>query len=244
MIEPVQFVFLTMVAFGAAMLSGTIGFGGGILMLPVLSHSLGVSEAVPILTAIQIVSNSSRAFFSYKDINWRLVGLFLSAAIPSTIIGGLAFVHMDKAIVLRLMGVLLLGYLAIVAVRWKKGEDATPSKRTFIALGALVGFLSGLIGTAGPIGAAAFLSLDLPPVVYIASDASSSMILHMVKMGVYQNSMSLPTSGWLIAVILSIATMYGAWCGRRFTQKLPKPVFRKVALAMLAISGITLLIQT
>ena len=45
----------------------------------------------------------------------------------------------------------------------------------FAGSGAVTGLLSGLVGSAGPIGAAVFLSLGLPPLVYVASDATASI---------------------------------------------------------------------
>jgi hypothetical protein len=242
--EPGTLSLLVAIAFLASLLSGTIGFGGGIIMLPVLSQAVGVREAVPILTAIQIVSNTSRAFFSIKQTNWRLVGLFLIGAIPFAIIGGLAFVNLDKGLILHLMGFSLLGYILFAIFKSQKEEVEEKPKLRLILGGAVVGFLSGLIGTAGPIGAVIFMSLNLPPLEYIASDASSSMIMHVVKLGVYQSSISMSQTAWTLAGALSCATILGAWCGRRFTQKLPKHVFRKVALTTLGFAAVTLLVQS
>lgn len=42
-------------------------------------------------------------------------------------------------------------------------------------------FLSGLAGSVGPLGAAVFLSLGLPPVAYVASEASTATSMHIVK---------------------------------------------------------------
>ena len=47
--------------------------------------------------------------------------------------------------------------------------------------GGIVGLLSGLVGSAGPLGAAIFLSLGLPPVAYVASEAVTAFVMHGVK---------------------------------------------------------------
>ena len=52
--------------------------------------------------------------------------------------------------------------------------------------GELVGLLSGLVGSAGPLGAAIFLSLNLNPIAYIASEAVTATAMHVVKTMVYQ----------------------------------------------------------
>lgn len=246
MLDIGQMLPLMLVAFLAALLSGTIGFGGGIILLPVLSHTVGVKDAVPILTAVQIVSNASRATFSFHEIEWRLVRRFVMASVPCSLVGGLMFVHLNKEYVLKLMGVILLCYVAAMITtsrgKRKEQEKLPDGGRWFLPTACLVGLLSGLIGTAGPIGAAAFLSCNLSPAGYIASDAISSLIMHGSKLTLYSNLMNLPMHDWVIAASLSVATMVGSFCGKALTEKLSEKAFRSVALGALTVAGITLLV--
>lgn len=53
---------------------------------------------------------------------------------------------------------MLLKYIGVIKLK------ANPL--LLIVGGGFVGFLSGLLGSAGPLGAAIFLSLGLPPVAY------------------------------------------------------------------------------
>ena len=73
-------VFLT------AMLSGIFGMAGGLVLLGVLLLLLPVGTAIAVQGAIQIIANGSRAFFSRKFIDWRVLaimtlGLFTAGAI-------------------------------------------------------------------------------------------------------------------------------------------------------------------
>ena len=56
----------------------------------------------------------------------------------------------------------------------------------FLAGGAVTSFLSGVAGSAGPLGAAFFLGLDLPAVAYVASEAVTASAMHVTKIMVYQ----------------------------------------------------------
>ena len=49
----------------------------------------------------------------------------------------------------------------------------------------MVGFLSAIAGSAGPIGAVAFLSLNLSPAAYVASEAVTAVVMHVTKTVVY-----------------------------------------------------------
>lgn len=52
--------------------------------------------------------------------------------------------------------------------------------------GMVAGLISGLVGSAAPIGATLFLSLNLTPVAYIASYAVTSIAMHISKTIVYE----------------------------------------------------------
>ena len=47
-------------AFIAAAVSGAAGFGGALLLLPLLNRTVGSSLAVPLLTLTQLLGNASR----------------------------------------------------------------------------------------------------------------------------------------------------------------------------------------
>src|SRR5262249_14152125 len=149
--------------------------------------------------SVQIVSNASRAYFSFRHINWHALLSFASVAIPGTVMGALAFVHLDKTLVMRLIGLMLLIYLVINIFRKNDGQQQ--SKTTFLPFAGLAGFLSGMIGTAGPLGPAAFLSLNLTPLEFIATDATCSLILHLVKLAIYNSCLNIPSSVCGLSVI-------------------------------------------
>ncbi len=229
-------------AFVAAFLSGSIGSGGGLLLLPVLSSILGVQLAVPMLTSVQIVSNASRACFSFDQIRWRALLSFILLAIPCTLIGGFAFVHLNKVLIMHMIGILLLVYLGINLLQ-QKDSGYHQSKKAFLPLAGLAGFLSGLIGTAGPLGPAAFMSLELQPLEFIATDAMCSLILHAVKIAFYQSMLNIPSNIWALSFLCALMTIVGSWCGRRLTQLLPQQIFRRVVMGSLAISSLLLIIR-
>lgn len=107
-----------------------------------------------------------------------------------------------------------------------------------VAGGGVVGFLSGLVGSAGPLGAAIFLSLGLPPVAYIASEATTALAMHGVKTLVYQHYVSLDREFWFLAALLGVAMILGTWTAKGFIECMPQETFRRfVAILLLAIAG-------
>ena len=52
-----MYVILIVVGLAAGLLSGSVGFGGGMILLPVITYFYGVEVAVPVSTIAQMLSN-------------------------------------------------------------------------------------------------------------------------------------------------------------------------------------------
>lgn len=232
-------VILLIGAFIAAAISGAAGFGGALLLLPLLTRVVGVEAAVPLLTLAQLIGNLSRVSFNFAAIQWQPVGLFLIGAIPAAVLGALSFVTLPDDLAVRAIGAALLGFALLKMTGVLKFQ---PSRALLIAGGALTGFLSGLIGSAGPLGAAIFLSLNLPPMAYIASEAVTAVAMHGVKLAVYGTRLSLDPQFWPLALALGVAMILGTWASKRITEKLSPDRFGLVAGVVLAAVAVQMIV--
>lgn len=230
-----ELILLFIAAFSAAAISGAAGFGGALLLLPLLVATVGATQAVPLLTIAQLIGNLSRAGLGFTQIRWKPVGLFLLGAVPFAVLGALSFVQLPKEWVTRAIGLAILGFVALKHL----GLLKISSGRAFlIGGGAAVGFLSGLVGSAGPLGATIFLSLGLPPVAYIASEATTALAMHGVKTLVYQHFITLDREFWLLATLLGIAMVLGTWSAKRVIEHLPQKIFERfVTILLVAIAS-------
>lgn len=134
--------------FFAAAISGAAGFGGALLLLPLLIKMFGIVIAVPVLTIAQLIGNISRIYFGYREIEWCSVKLFLIGAIPMSIIGAMSFVSIPKEIVSKLIG---LALILFVILKHYKIVEFSSNQKVMVLGGGIVGLLSGLVGSAGPI---------------------------------------------------------------------------------------------
>lgn len=55
-----MYAIFILVGLIAGFLSGSVGFGGGMILLPVITYFYGVEVAVPVSTIAQLLSNLSR----------------------------------------------------------------------------------------------------------------------------------------------------------------------------------------
>ncbi|MGZ5056242.1 MAG: TSUP family transporter [Methylobacter sp.] len=227
-----EYVWLFLGAFLAAAISGAAGFGGALLLLPLLARTVGAELAVPLLTFAQLVGNLSRVVLGFRQIHWRPVALFLGMALPAAILGAFSFVFIPKALAIRFIGIAILGFVILrITGKLRFVSDI----KTLVFGGLLTGFISGLVGSAGPLGAAVFLSLGLPPVAYIASEAVTALALHATKLMVYQQQLQLSEESWQLAFLLGIGMMLGTWASKRVIERLAVERFQQFVTVLLAI---------
>lgn len=232
-------VALLFISWLAATISGVAGFGGSLIILPVFSFLIGVKKAIPILTIAWMMGNLSRAAFGYKEIRWKPVIYFCIGALPAAILGSRMFVELPSGLIAKAIGIFLL---AIATLRHLNIKYVLPEK-WFIPWGALVGFLSSVLGSAGPIGAVAFLSLNLAPTAYVASEAVTAVLMHATKAIVYRRYSLLTMADLWIGIILGLAMVVGSWTARRFIKNISGKAFGYFVDAVLMVAAFSLLVS-
>ena len=73
MVEYLPFVVLALSALIGFMVAGVVGFGGGIIIMPVLVWVIGPREAVPVISVIAFIAGVSRTALNWQNINWGVV---------------------------------------------------------------------------------------------------------------------------------------------------------------------------
>lgn len=230
-------VWLLAVGLVAGLLSGSIGFGGGMILLPVITYFYGIDVAIPISTIAQMVSNISRSAMGFREIKWKYVLLFLLAAAPLTALGAAGFAKVSgeaKPLMTRILCIFLIIFATIKIT----GKIHLPKGRgTVLIGGGLTGFVNGMLGISGPLSSAVFLTLDLAPVAYIASEATSAAVMHIVKAIVYQKFSLLNWEILLQGLLIGAFMMAGNWLAMRFIKKVDGKRYKTaVAICMIALS--------
>ncbi len=227
-------VILIVVGLAAGLLSGSVGFGGGMILLPVITYFYGVEVAVPVSTIAQMLSNLSRVVMGWKEIDWRAVGMFLLLAVPFTALGAFGFAKVPKGP----MTIVLCSFLIVFAVMKLMGKMRLPHRpSTMVVGGGVTGLVNGLLGISGPLSSAVFLTLELAPVSYIASEATTAAVMHIVKAIVYGKLNLMSDSIFLSGCGIGCAMMLGNFIAMRFIRNVNKKLYQKVVAGiMIAVS--------
>lgn len=232
-------IILVISSFMAALISGAAGFGGALLLLPILTIFLGAEISVPVLTIAQLIGNTARMYMGIRQIEWKRVGLFIITALPLTAIGAFSFVSFPKDLVTRVIGGVIIILVFLKSLNILKFQA---SNKLILIGGGVVGLLSGLAGSAGPIGAVVFLSLGLPPVAYIASEATTATAMHILKILIYGKLIDIPAYAWFIGVIMGGSMIVGTYSAKRLIRNMSKDKFKKYVAGLLCIVGFYMLV--
>lgn len=120
------------------------------------------------------------------------------------------------------------------------GERKTP-EWCLAPAGFLVGFVSAVAGSGGPLGAAVFLGLHLPPGAYVASEAVTAVLMHLAKSITYGRYAALGPDDLLRGLALGGSLVLGSWTGRKLIRRLPEKGFAVMVEILLAVSAVTLI---
>ena len=66
----------------AGLVSGIVGTGATIILLPVLVFAFGPRAAIPIMAVVALMSNFAKITSWWKEIDWRAVGCYALGGIP------------------------------------------------------------------------------------------------------------------------------------------------------------------
>ena len=225
------------VGFLAGLLSGAVGFGGGMVLLPVLTSVYGIEVAVPMATIAQLLSNLSRVGIGFKEIQWRPVLLFLAFAAPLTALGAYGFAVVPKALMTRILAVGLI----IFAIMKLAGKMNLPKTRaTMLIGGGITGLINGLMGISGPLSSAVFLTLGLSPVAYIASEATVAAFMHLVKIVLFGKFALMDWLIFLNGFFIGIAMMCGNFIAMKTIKHINKMLYQKIVVSVMIVASLWL----
>ena len=235
-----MYIILILVGFIAGALSGSVGFGGGMILLPVITYFYGVEIAVPVATIAQMLSNMSRSAMGWKEIKWKETGLFLITAAPLTALGSIGFSLVNK----RIMTCLLCLFLIFFSImKMKKKMQLPKNRKTMLIGGGLTGLFNGMLGISGPLSSAVFLTLDLSPVSYIATEATAAAIMHVVKAVVYEQFNLMNIHVFFNGLFIGCAMMAGNILSMRLIRFAQKDFYRKVVASVMIAVSLWLIIE-
>jgi uncharacterized protein len=220
-------------------LSGIVGFGASIMLMPVLMLAFGPLEAVPIMAIAALLANFSRVVVWWREVDWRANTYYCATAIPAAALGARTLLILEPRLVEGILGAMFL--LMIPARRWLLARGLRINAWHMALVGAGIGFLSGMVASTGPINTPFYLAYGLVKGGYLATEALGSMAIGITKAVVFQRFNALPWETVARGLVIGATLMIGSRLAKGFVLRLDAHQFRVLMDCLLAGAGLMLL---
>jgi uncharacterized membrane protein YfcA len=236
---PLDYALVLVVGLVAGTLSGVVGFGSSIMLMPVLIYAFGPREAVPIMAIGAVMANLSRVAAWWREIDWRACTAYASTAVPGAAIGARTLLVLPPRAVEIALGIF---FLAMIPVRrWLAARGLRLTAIHLALVGAPIGFLTGIAVSTGPITVPIFLAYGLVKGAFIATEAAGSLAVYVAKALVFRSFGALPLPIVAKGLIIGASLMVGSFAAKRLVIALPAERFRFVMDGVMLASGLALL---
>jgi hypothetical protein len=234
-----SFLFVLAVGLVAGTISGIVGTGSSIMLMPVLIYQYGPKQAVPIMAVAAVMSNLSRILAWYRDIDWRACAAYSIPAIPAAALGARTLLVLPSRIVDISIALFLIAM--VPARHWLATHNL---KLTFWHLavgGAVIGYLTGIVVSTGPLSVPLFVFYGLTKGAFLATEAASSLGMYVSKSVTFQRFGALTPEIALQGLIAGSSLMFGAFIAKRFVLHLKPEAFRLLMDGIMLVAGLSLL---
>ena len=233
------FLFVLIVGLVAGTISGIVGTGSSIMLMPVLIYQYGPKEAVPIMAVAAVMANLSRILAWWREVDWRACFAYSVTGIPAAALGARTLLALPSHAIDIAIGLFLI---AMVPVRHWLARHQLRTRLWHLAVGgAVIGYLTGIVVSTGPLSVPLFLFYGLTKGAFLATEAASSLGLFLSKSVTFERFGALTPDVALKGLIAGSSLMSGAFIAKRFVLQLDPNVFRLLMDGIMIVAGLSLL---
>ena len=234
-----NFLFVLAVGLIAGTLSGIVGTGSSIMLMPVLIYEYGPKQAVPIMAIAAVMANFSRILAWWREVDWRACAAYSAPAIPAAALGARTLLVLPSHAADICIGVFLIAM--VPARHWLARHQLKLSLWHLAIGGAAIGYLTGIVVSTGPLSVPLFLFYGLTKGAFLATEAASSLGIYVSKSVTFQRFGALPVEVAIKGLIAGASLMVGAFVAKRFVLRLEPEVFRIIMDLIMIAAGVSTL---
>ena len=233
------YALVLVVGYIAGIVSGIVGTGATIILLPVLVFAFGPRAAIPIMAIVALMSNFAKITSWWKEIDWRATAFYAVGGIPGAALGARTLLVLPEKAVDVALGLFFL--VMIPGRRWLTARNFKIGPWALLPAGAVIGFLTGIVVSTGPISVPVFSAYGLVKGAFIATEAAASLALYISKAITFRSFGALPIDIVLKGLIAGSSVMAGTYTARLIVERLSIATFQRLLDGVMLVSGLALL---
>ncbi|MCB0710912.1 MAG: sulfite exporter TauE/SafE family protein [Ignavibacteriae bacterium] len=241
----VDILQIVLAAFIAGLLDTVVGFGGGLLLLPILVGLVGTADAVVLTALIPFGWNIPRIPFLRPFLDLRAIMLFALGIVPGAFLGGLFLNKIDVDQLRFAIGLLLiaLGLLHILRLYVELPVRNLSERWSFPVVGFLAGALTAILGAGnGPLQSWTMSATGLVPQTIVAVNGVLGVLSGGVRLIAYGLEGMLQNFPWVMAGAGFVSAVIGAIAGIRISRRASDSTLKLIIGIVIVIAGVRLMV--
>jgi uncharacterized membrane protein YfcA len=232
-------LFVLAVGLVAGIISGIVGTGSSIMLVPVLAAVYGPKAAVPIMAVAAVMANVSRVLAWWQAVDRRAFAAYAVPGALAAAAGARTLLVLPARAVDLAIGAFLL---AMIPARHWLARHLVRLNLAHLALGgAVIGFLTGIVVSTGPISVPLFVAYGLSKGAFIGTEAAGSFAVYASKTLTFQGAGALPMAELAKGLVVGASLMAGAFLAKPFVLRLSPERFRVLMDGLMLLAGLSMI---
>lgn len=209
------------------------------MLLPVLVFTFGPKQAVPIMAVAAVMANLARVMAWWKLVDWRAFTAYSITGVPAAAIGARTLLALPSHLIEICLGIFFI--IMVPTRHWLMARNFRIKLWQLSIIGAIIGFLTGIVLSTGPLSVPAFTSYGLVKGAFLSTEAASSLVLYVAKVITFREFGAMPLEIFVKGLLVGASLMAGTFIGKVVVLKLSNQAFQHILDALLFCSGLSLL---
>jgi uncharacterized protein len=188
---------------------------------------------------VAIVANLTRVALWWRSVDWRVTAVYAATSIPAVILGANTLVQFNPRMIELILGSFLL--LMIPIRRWLRNQSFKMRLPHMAIVGAVIGYLTGIVASTGAINTPFFLAYGLLKGAYIGTEAAASLAMFLAKGATFHQLGVLDNRAILQGLLIGVFVLIGSTLSKRLVLKLPEERFLQLMEGVMLVSGLSIL---
>lgn len=230
-----MFILSAFIIFIAYLFNSLMGFGGGLIAIPLLALILPIKQAVVIVLLFGALQGML-FLANTKDIDKKILKSMLPAAIIATVLGLICFEYFTSEFMRISLAILIVIYLLY------KIFISRPLPIPAWLAGVGGGLLQGLMGTGGPVFMMYFNESGRSKVVFRSTIMVVFCVVNFIRLGFTGFMGHLESAVFVNAASAVLPFFFALYIGQKYHGHVNKELFNTLVYIVLAISAVSLII--